>query len=82
MVRALDMAVDALRRAGHEVIAWEPEWHPAIFKLSARLYTADGGQDFDEITKSSGEPRFEGAFVGRPEDKMSAWQVRLPSSSS
>ena len=74
--RALDMAVEAVRRAGHEVIEWEPASHPAINELAGKIFYADGGADYDEITKSTGEPRFGGAMVGSAEDSLSAWEVR------
>ena len=75
--RALDMAIAAVRIAGHEVIEWTPESHPAINELAGKIFGSDGGQDYDEITKSTGEPRFGGAMVGTAKDALSAWQARL-----
>lgn len=35
----------------------------------------DGGKDFEENVRASGEPRIDGVYVGRPEDELSVYQL-------
>lgn len=42
--RAVQMTVDALKRAGHEVVEWEPLKHDVVDGLIDRVFTSDGGR--------------------------------------
>ena len=53
--RALDMVINALEKAGYEVIEWEPYKHDYGISLYSQLIGADGGKDIlAECAKSGG----------------------------
>lgn len=56
MRRALDMAVEALERAGHQVIEWKPPSHKRLADIALRSWIYDGGKEVRETFALSGEP--------------------------
>ncbi len=56
VLRALDMLVAALEKAGHKVIEWKPPSHKAILGLTFGAWTFDGGTDVQRAFDLSGEP--------------------------
>ncbi|KAL1629946.1 hypothetical protein SLS54_000805 [Diplodia seriata] len=58
VARALDVAVDALRAAGHTVVEWTPPTpHADLLDCCARTWTYDGGRDTIAAFALSGEPQ-------------------------
>ena len=39
VLRAVDMAIEALKRAGHDIIEWDPIHHSEIYDLANQIYT-------------------------------------------
>ena len=56
VVRALNEAVDALQKAGHEVIEWDPPMHHDGNQYMNKIFGADGGKDILDACAMSGEP--------------------------
>ncbi|OJD36671.1 general amidase [Diplodia corticola] len=57
VARALSLAVDKLRAAGHAVVEWEPPSHADIVECCAATWTYDGGRDTIAAFALSGEPQ-------------------------
>lgn len=49
VARAVAKAVEALKRAGHEVIEWVPHRHAESAMIAMKAFTADGGRTFKEL---------------------------------
>lgn len=54
--RAMEMTKAALLAAGHEVIEYIPYEHPESAEIITKMWSADGGQEFQRDTDSTGEP--------------------------
>lgn len=80
VARALKETVAKLRKAGHEVIDWEPNGHDKLLSILSRMFVADGGKSIANLLAPTGEPL-------RPEMKAYAqsselgvhtmWQLQL-----
>ncbi|EED17167.1 general amidase GmdA, putative [Talaromyces stipitatus ATCC 10500] len=55
VIRAIDMVVDAIKRAGHQVIEWSPPSHTEGTRLVDEIYVLDGGHDVHSAFRLSGE---------------------------
>lgn len=47
--RAMDAAVAALKKAGHEIIEWKPHRHAELADIANASYNADGGRYIREL---------------------------------
>jgi amidase len=56
VARAIQMCVDALEKAGHEVIEWKPPSHEHGLTLTFKTWLYDGGKDIHGAFALSGEP--------------------------
>ncbi|CAF4555030.1 unnamed protein product, partial [Rotaria sp. Silwood2] len=56
ILRGIQMVVNALRRAGHTVVEWQPYKHKYAVDLVRKIYRADGGEDIRNALTLSGEP--------------------------
>ncbi|KAF7546137.1 hypothetical protein G7046_g9397 [Stylonectria norvegica] len=56
VLRALNMLAEALQKAGHQVIEWEPPSHKPLLALTFGAWTFDGGADVQHAFGLSGEP--------------------------
>ncbi|KAH6654535.1 amidase [Truncatella angustata] len=63
VTRALKIAVDKLKAAGHDVVDWSPEDQFEGLDLLGRMFVADGGNAITKEIERSGEP-------WRPEMRM------------
>lgn len=54
--RAMRMAIDAVKKAGHEVVEWKPYKHDVLDGIMDRVFTSDGGKFVHESRKD--EPLF------------------------
>ncbi|KAL1743031.1 amidase signature domain-containing protein [Schizophyllum fasciatum] len=72
--RAIKMTVDALRKAGHTVIKWEPYQHAIAIETLDRIFDADFGEDFDRIMGEAGEPLWPGIPYRRFAPPLTVWQ--------
>ncbi|KAI4518655.1 amidase [Schizophyllum commune Loenen D] len=75
--RAVQMTVDALRKAGHNVIKWEPYQHGYAYDTLSRIFNSDYGEDFDRIMSEAGEPLWPGIPYRAypPITVWEAWQL-------
>ncbi|KAL1649530.1 hypothetical protein SLS58_001586 [Diplodia intermedia] len=68
VARALDVAVDALRAAGHSVVEWTPPTpHADLLDCCARTWTYDGGRDTIAAFALSGEPQTDHVMMPWPD---------------
>ncbi|APA08949.1 hypothetical protein sscle_04g037190 [Sclerotinia sclerotiorum 1980 UF-70] len=56
VTRALEIVVNALKHAGHEVVDWCPPSHSIPERLHASIMNADGSQHIQQQLALSGEP--------------------------
>lgn len=58
MIRALQIVVDACRKAGHQVIDWDCSKlrHDYAWEITSSLYWPDGGEEVLGIMRDGGEP--------------------------
>ncbi|KAK7538482.1 fatty-acid amide hydrolase [Phyllosticta citribraziliensis] len=55
--RALQLAVDKLRRAGHDIVEWKSEgMHERAARLIARMFVSDGGKSVRALLAPTREP--------------------------
>ncbi|KAL1726399.1 amidase signature domain-containing protein [Schizophyllum commune] len=75
--RAIQITVDALRKAGHTVIRWEPYQHGYAYDTLSRIFNSDYGEDFDRIMSEAGEPLWPGVPYRAypPITVWEAWQL-------
>ncbi|CDH10027.1 related to Putative amidase PB8B6.03 [Zygosaccharomyces bailii ISA1307] len=56
ITRALKETVEALKKAGHEVIEWKFPHQSEVLELAKKVFGADHGKEVFEVCKISGEP--------------------------
>ncbi|KPV74611.1 uncharacterized protein RHOBADRAFT_36508 [Rhodotorula graminis WP1] len=61
--RALDLAVQKLRDAGHEVLEFDWSDFTGAWEVACELYDADGGEDFRRTLAAIDEPLIEGLII-------------------
>lgn len=57
--RAIDTTIASLKKAGHEVIEWEPLNHERLTAIVGEFFLSDGGKHCKEYAGLTGEPFFE-----------------------
>ncbi|KAM0175988.1 hypothetical protein ACHAPF_005122 [Botrytis cinerea] len=79
VTRALNMAVTALKNAGHEVIDWCPPSHNIPERLHPAIMNADGSHHIQKQLALSGEPLItdlEGFYTLKPPMSLLEYQDR------
>lgn len=56
ITRALKETAACLKKAGHEVVEWDPKLHPKALQLLGRMFLADGGKSVEALLAPTGEP--------------------------
>jgi amidase len=56
VTRALKETTETLKRAGHEIIEWDPKLHGKALELLGRMFVADGGKSVKALLEPTGEP--------------------------
>jgi amidase len=56
VTRALQVTVDSLKKAGHEVVEWNPKLHAKALELLGQMFVADGGKSVEALLAPTGEP--------------------------
>jgi amidase len=56
VTRALKETAESLKKAGHEVIEWDPKLHSKAVELLGRMFVADGGKSVEALLAPTGEP--------------------------
>lgn len=56
ILRGIQLVVNALQRAGHTVVEWQPYKHKYAVDLIDSIYAADDGEDIRNALNLSGEP--------------------------
>ncbi|KAL1981829.1 hypothetical protein VTN96DRAFT_2125 [Rasamsonia emersonii] len=75
IARAVREVVEALRRAGHEVIEWDATSHNYAYKLWEKAILSDGGENCRKLCSLSGEPLIEGMLVGTEKDLLTTSEL-------
>ena len=76
--RALEMAVQRVRDAGHEVIEFDTKDFNEYYTLAGKFFSADGGEDIRRVLAAIDEPPIEGVLVAEDEKVPSVyalWQL-------
>ncbi|GAA5860318.1 hypothetical protein JCM8547_003461 [Rhodosporidiobolus lusitaniae] len=71
--RGMRECVEALKKAGHEVIDWTPLNHSGAQEIVSRIFDADGGEDVRRLIGDSGEPILPQVFTSQY-PAMSMWE--------
>ncbi|CAN9340593.1 unnamed protein product [Alternaria alternata] len=56
VTRALKETTEKLKKAGHEVLDWNPRLHGTALTLLGRMFVADGGKSVESLLGATGEP--------------------------
>ncbi|KAL1689447.1 amidase signature domain-containing protein [Schizophyllum commune] len=72
--RAIQMTVNALRKAGHNVVKWEPYQHGYAYETLSRIFNSDYSEDFDRIMGKAGEPLWP-SIPYRPYPRITVWEA-------
>ncbi|KAH8723157.1 amidase signature domain-containing protein [Phaeosphaeriaceae sp. PMI808] len=56
VTRALSETCGSLRKAGHEVVEWDPKLHGKALELLGRMFVADGGKHIESLLAPTEEP--------------------------
>lgn len=56
VTRALKETVESLKKAGHEVVEWDPKLHAKALDQLGRMFVADGGTAVKNLLAPTGEP--------------------------
>lgn len=56
VTRALKETTESLKKAGHEVIEWDPKLHAKALELLGRMFVADGGKSVKGLLAPTDEP--------------------------
>lgn len=78
--RALKETADKLRKAGHEVVDWEPIGHLKATELLDKFFLSDGGRSIQNLLSQSDEPlRPEMERYGRAVDHgvFNLWKLHI-----
>ncbi|KAI8933712.1 hypothetical protein NX059_009428 [Plenodomus lindquistii] len=70
VTRALKETSEKLKKAGHEIIDWDPKLHGAAVSALARMFVADGGKSIEALLAPTKEPL-------RPEMQMYGDAIEL-----
>ncbi|KAF2455595.1 fatty-acid amide hydrolase [Lineolata rhizophorae] len=54
--RALKETAEKLRKAGHDIVDWDPKMHSQAAKILGRMFLADGGKSIRKILEPYEEP--------------------------
>ncbi|KAI1813874.1 amidase [Poronia punctata] len=79
ITRVLNNAVEKLKSAGHEVVAWDAELHAECVEIMDLFYTVDGGEDIRTAVLAGGEPFVEHVQKlisrGQPVSVVEYWRL-------
>ncbi|KAF2638234.1 amidase [Massarina eburnea CBS 473.64] len=56
VTRALKETVEKLKRAGHDIVEWDPSLHAQGLSILERLFVADGGKSVKKLLAPTDEP--------------------------
>ncbi|KAG6873896.1 hypothetical protein C0995_009675 [Termitomyces sp. Mi166 len=65
IIRGLEMAKNALIKAGHKVIDWKPLDHKIMLDVGFSIFSAGSAEDFAAISAESGEPLITSMVPGK-----------------
>ncbi|KAF2268371.1 acetamidase [Lojkania enalia] len=80
VTRALKETAEKLKKAGHEIVDWDPVLHPQATRLLGRMFIADGGKSIRKLLAPTEEPfRPEMNFYEKATELGSyeMWQLHL-----
>ena len=76
--RAVQMAADALEKAGHKIVEWKPPSHERLLDFTFKTWSYDGGKDLFDSFALSGEPispQITMSYGKEPKDESNATQI-------
>jgi amidase len=56
VTRALKETVESLKKAGHEIVEWDPKLHAKALDQLGRMFVADGGKTVKNLLAPTDEP--------------------------
>jgi amidase len=56
VTRALKETTESLKKAGHEIVEWDPKLHRTALELLGRMFVADGGKSVEALLAPTAEP--------------------------
>lgn len=56
VARALKETVDTLRAAGHNIVTWDPKYHPSLLRWINKAYFLDGAHEYHDSMCPSVDP--------------------------
>ncbi|KAF2820221.1 amidase [Ophiobolus disseminans] len=56
VTRALKETAESLKKAGHEVVEWDPKLHAKTLEILGRMFVADGGKSVEALLAPTNEP--------------------------
>jgi amidase len=56
VTRALNVTSECLKKAGHEILEWDPKLHAKAIELLGRMFVADGGKSIEAALAPTDEP--------------------------
>ncbi|KAJ6015350.1 hypothetical protein N7540_009941 [Penicillium herquei] len=68
VTRAMNKTIQALRKAGHEVIEWDTSLHTPATEMWCKAILGEGGVHCRKLCKIINEPLIEGMLVGTEKD--------------
>ena len=78
VARAVNMVVEALSKAGHKIIDWNPPSHQKLLEMCFKTWIYDGGKDVHEAFALSGEaisPQVKMSYGEKPGQQFTAAQI-------
>ncbi|GAA5864169.1 hypothetical protein JCM3774_001242 [Rhodotorula dairenensis] len=77
--RALELSIERVRAAGHEVIEFDAKDFNEYYALALKFFSADGGEDVRSILAAIDEPLIDGVLVAAEDAKVPSvyalWQL-------
>ncbi|KAL2414140.1 Acetamidase [Exophiala dermatitidis] len=76
--RAITLVVEALTKAGHKVIEWQPPSHKEILDITTKTWVYDGGKDVHGAFGLSGEPispQIKLSYGDKPKQEFTASEI-------
>ncbi|CDR47630.1 CYFA0S35e00342g1_1 [Cyberlindnera fabianii] len=71
ILRGMDIVIEKLKSAGHEIIEWDPTGQGEFDQLVHSFFTSDGGNKIKKLHEATGEPFFEFMHIYRDAKEIS-----------
>ena len=78
VLRAVNLVVAALEKAGHKIIEWKPPSHQRLLDFTFKTWLYDGGKDIHQAFGLSGEPispQVSMTYGDKPKEEFTATSI-------